>query len=245
MKIEAVVTCVDYADFLAETLPHNRSLFDKMVVVTAPEDKSTQRVCEYWHVECLPTDAFRSRWGEFCKGAAINEGLGRLSKTDWIVHMDADILLPPLTRKLLLAANLDPSYIYGIDRHMVSGYGPWRNFMAMPGLQQENGIFVHPNHFPIGVRVTPQHYGGWLPIGFFQMWNAASRILSYPTTHTDAARTDMQFAAQWPRNKRAMIPEIIGYHLESDPGAPMGANWNGRQTPAFAADPQTPTYRPR
>ena len=198
MKIEAVVTCVDYADFLAETLPHNRYLFDNLVVVTSPEDKPTQRICEYWHVDCLPTDAFRSRWGEFNKGAAINDGLARLSKTDWLVHMDADILLPPLTRSLLEAA------------------------MSMPGLQQENQIFVHPNQFPLGVRVIPQAHGGWLPIGFFQMWNAASGYLTYPDQHADAGRTDMQFAAQWPRNKRAMIPEIIGYHLESEANAPMG-----------------------
>lgn len=236
MKIEAVVTCVNYADFLAETLPHNRTLFDKLIVVTAPEDKLTQRICEYWHVECLLTDAFRTRWGEFRKGAAINEGLAKLAKHDWLVHLDADILLPPLTRLLLEAANLDKRFIYGIDRHIVAGYAPWRKFIALPGLQQENGIFVHTSHFPIGVRVTPQAHGGWLPIGFFQMWHASSGRLRYPEDHKDAGRTDMQFAAQWPRQQRALIPEIIGYHLESQPGAAMGANWSGRTTPRFAAD---------
>ena len=101
---------------------------------------------------------------------------------------------------------------------------------------------MHPNRFPLGVRVTPQAHGGWLPIGFFQMWNAASGRLTYPDQHSDAARTDMQFAAQWPRNKRGMIPEIIAYHLESESGAPMGANWNGRMTPRFAEDSKAPTY---
>ena len=243
MRIESVITCVDYADFLAETLPHNRHLFDRLVVVTSPEDKSTQRVCEYWNVKCIPTDTFRSRWGEFNKGAAINEGLAALTKSDWLVHMDADMLLPPLTRKLLEAADLDKSFIYGIDRHMVAGHALWRSFLAMPELQQENNIFVHPNRFPIGVRVIPQAYGGWLPIGFFQMWHASSGNLAYPATHTDAARTDMQFAAQWPRNKRAMIPEVIGYHLESDSTAPMGANWNGRQTPQFGDGAMAITYK--
>jgi len=242
MKIEAVVTCVDYADFLAETLPHNRNLFDKLVVVTAPEDKATQRICEYWHILCVLTDVFRSRWGEFRKGAAINEGLAKLDKTDWLVHMDADILLPPLTRTLLETADLDKNFIYGIDRHMVQGYQPWRNFMSLPGLQQENEIFVHTNPFPIGVRVTPHAHGGWLPIGFFQMWNASSGRLTYPDAHNSAGRTDMLFAAQWPRSQRAMIPEIIGYHLESEPGAPMGVNWNGRQTAPFSADPPKTGY---
>ena len=148
MKIEAVVTCVDYADFLAETLPHNRNLFDKVVVVTSPEDKPTQRICEYWHVDCLSTDSFRSRWGEFNKGAAINDGLARLAKTDWLVHMDADIVLPPLTRTLLEAAELDPSSIYGIDRHMVHGYEPWRKFMAMPDLSKR----IRSSCIPIDFR---------------------------------------------------------------------------------------------
>jgi len=242
MKIEAVITCVDYADFLAETLPHNRTLFDKLVVVTAPEDKTTQRICEYWHVECVKTDAFRSRWGEFCKGAAINEGLARLSRQEWLVHMDADILLPPLARSLMEAANLDRSFIYGVDRHMIRGYGPWRKFMSLPGLQQENGIFVHTAHFPIGVRVVPKLYGGWLPIGFFQMWHASSGRLHYPDSHTDAGRTDMLFASQWPRGRRALIPEIIAYHLESETDSPMGANWNGRRTRRFSSESGDPGY---
>ena len=40
---------------------------------------------------------------------------------------------------------------------------------------------------------------------------------------------------QWPRNKRAFIPEIVCYHLESEK-ANMGANWNGRATKQFAPE---------
>src|SRR5262245_13276788 len=163
MKIEAVVTCVDYSDFLAETLPHNRTLFDRLVVVTAPEDKPTQRVCEYWNVQCVRTDVFETRWGKFAKGAGINAGLRELRRDGWLVHMDADILLPPLTRQLLEAAALDPAFIYGIDRHIVQGACAWRRFMAMPALQQENRIFVHPNPFPMGVRIACGSMNGYVP----------------------------------------------------------------------------------
>ena len=85
----------------------------------------------------------------------------------------------------------------------------------------------------MGVRVVPDTYNGYVPIGFFQMWNPSkSGISVYPHQHTDAGRGDMLFAKQWPRSKRALLPEIIGYHLESEP-SDMGANWGGRKTAPF------------
>lgn len=50
MRIEAITVSVNYDDFLAETLPLNRPLFDDMIVVTTPEDVETQRICRYWDV---------------------------------------------------------------------------------------------------------------------------------------------------------------------------------------------------
>jgi hypothetical protein len=72
--------CDRYHDFLRCTLPQNKFHFDKMVVVTSPEDREAQRVCEFYRVECVPTDALRSRWKQFCKGAGM---------------------LPPLTMKII------------------------------------------------------------------------------------------------------------------------------------------------
>ena len=231
--IQAITTCVHYADFLAETLPHNRHLFDRLIVVTAPEDHATRQLCEHWNVECVLTDAFESRWGKFCKGAAINAGLAALNPSDWIVHLDADIMLPPLTRSLLNEATLDPRFIYGMDRYMCPDYKAWRAFVSAPAAQLAGGVFVHPSDFPLGARLIPRQFGGWLPIGFFQMWHASSKRLRYPQGHTTAAREDVAFAAQWPRAQRAFLPECIAYHLESE-AAPMGANWAGRSTARFA-----------
>jgi len=33
-KIECVITCANFSDMLSETLPTNRAIFDRMVVVT-------------------------------------------------------------------------------------------------------------------------------------------------------------------------------------------------------------------
>ena len=70
------------------------------------------------------------------------------------------------------------------------------------------------------------------------MWHPlTSNITRYPEQHSDAGRTDMLFAQQWPRSKRSLIPEIVGYHLESE-DASMAANWKGRQTLPFTLNPK-------
>lgn len=235
-KMEAVVICDRYSDFLRITLPNNKHLFNKIVVVTSAEDKATQRICEFNHVECVKTDALQSRWGKFVKGAGINAGLDRLDKNAWVVHIDADIWLPPLTRILLQNCNLDKSMVYGIDRFNVRGHLAWSTFQEMPALQHECDSYVHLRAFPMGTRVTAKDAGGFIPIGFFQMWvPKVSGILTYPDQHTDAGRGDMVFAKQWPRHKRGFIPEVIGYHLESANADGM-ANWHGRKTSPFTQE---------
>src|SRR5260221_17888 len=133
-KNEAVIVCDQYHDFLAHTLPHNKFLFDRVVVVTSYEDRKTQRICEFHHVECLSTDRIESRKKKFCKGSAINDGLAKLSLDGWVTHLDADILLPPQTKILLAQAELDPGMIYGIDRFNVKGYRAFDEFRCRPEL---------------------------------------------------------------------------------------------------------------
>lgn len=235
MKIEAVVVSVNHHDFLAVTLAFNKPQFDKILVITAPEDKDTQRICDYWGVEYLATDAFQSRWGVFKKGFGINEGLDRLDKDAWIVQMDADIALPPNARYCFERADLDTSMIYGIDRVMCPSWEEWQKFISSPQPHTEgNGFFINVTHspFPLGTRVAFDHEGGYIPIGFFQMWHKDSGIFKYPEGHTDAGKEDARFPIQWPRKKRGFIPEVTAYHLESEP-AEMAVNWRGRKTKAF------------
>lgn len=147
--------------------------------------------------------------------------------------MDADIALPPLTRRLLELCALDPAALYGCDRFMVRSFEEWMRFKCKPRLQHENESWIHMNEFPLGVRVAIHNYGGYIPIGFFQMWNPkVSGVSKYPEGHTTAAREDSAFTLDWPRSRRALLPEIIAYHLESE-NAPMAANWAGRKTARF------------
>jgi hypothetical protein len=232
MKLEAVTVCVDYADFLAHTLPANKHLFDRLVVVTDTRDVATRRLCAYHHVECVQTDAFYLNDAAFNKGRGINAGLAALDLDGWLLHIDADIVLPPRARDIIERIDLDQSHIYGIDRLMCRSFDAWLGFLAAPEIQHEDEVFVQANAFDLGVRVAKTDADGYVPIGFFQLWHGSTGRLRYPDGHGAAARADMLFAQQWPRASRTLIPEIVGIHLESET-APGGANWRGRRTKTF------------
>lgn len=236
MKLEAVCVSVGYADFLAETLPLNKQHFSNMVVVTTVDDVDTQKICEVNHVKCVQTDAFGIERGEFCKGRGINEGLRVLDLDGWVVHLDADVVLPPLFGRIIGMKKLVPSAVYGCDRYMIPDAKSWYQHKRRPKLQHEDNIWLHTDAYPLGTRIvsTDSNYGGYVPIGFFQLWNPhQSGVLRYPTSHTSAGKTDMLFAGQFKPSDRQFLPEIIVYHLQSDPDAENGANWNGRVTPTF------------
>jgi hypothetical protein len=237
MLLEGIVTCVNYADFLAATLPFNRHVFDHLVVVTTPTDRATQRLCEHYDVHCLVTEAFHAGGESFNKGLGINAGLMALASTGWIVHMDADIVLPPRARDVLLGVPLDPLTIYGVDRVNCRSYLEWMRYLRLPAPQHEQDVFVHPGPFRLGTRVAKSEFQGYIPIGYFQLWCAAAfPERRYPEHHADAARSDMLFAVQWPRPRRQLLPELFAIHLESEP-AVMGANWKGRTTQPFGPVP--------
>jgi len=232
MYLEAVVVCVNYGDFLAHTLPQNKNAFDNMVVVTTPTDLYTQAVCEFNNVKCITTDSFYENGASFNKANGINVGLKALKRKDWVVHLDADIWLPTLFRRVLDACELNDSCIYGIDRLMCKSYDDYQRFMSYQKPMHEGWVYMHLDFFPMGTRLVKYHDDGYIPIGYFQLFNANKCQNWYPTEHMTAARTDMQFAMKWPKRKRRMIPELACVHLESE-GAIMGSNWSGRKTPIF------------
>jgi hypothetical protein len=239
MKLEAVIVCVNYSDFLAHTLPSTKNQFDKLVVVTDYEDLETKKLCEYYNVECVQTDSFYENGDKFNKGKGINEGLKHLKLDGWVAHLDADIYLPPQTRSILETLPLDSTKIYGADRLMCPSYDEWKEFENSPSPIQDSWIFVHMTRFPVGVRVCEYktYHGGYEPIGYFQLWNPkTSGVFAYPDKHGFADRTDVLHCKKWPREKRELLPEIVLIHLESEAG--IGLNWKGRTTEKFCSKKQ-------
>lgn len=238
MFLEACTVCVSYSDFLSETARKNRPLFDRWVVVTTPDDEGTREVCRKFNLDCHLTEAFYENDDEFNKAKGINLGLERLAKKDWVCHLDADIILPPDTRQFLETALPREDTIYGIDRVMLKSWEDWQAFQVSGYLQHDYHARCNfPKGYEVGARWVSPHYG-FCPIGFFQLWHGPGTQYKginskrYPDSHNDAARADIQMSLLFDRPYRALLPEIIAIHLESE-AAPLGANWKGRTTKPF------------
>jgi hypothetical protein len=241
LNIEAITVCVGYGDFLRETARVNRPLVDDLVVVTSPDDHETRGVCKEMSLRHVLSEDHR-RNGSFNKARLIQRALDQIGANGWILHLDADIVLPLRFREFLDWAHLDERCIYGVDRCNVQSWEAWRAVCNMGGW--DNHRYGCAQSFlresPVGGRHVPWLHG-YVPIGFFQLWHGSAMIdrgyhlRRYPLHHGDAARTDVQFALQWDRRFRQLLPEVIVLHLESEPAA-QGANWNGRTTKPFAPD---------
>jgi hypothetical protein len=254
VKIEAVTVCVGYAGELAESIPFNLPQLDRWLIVTDHRDDATKEVCRQHNLEFLATDDFYRGGARFDKARGVDRGLQLLAHNDWVLHVDADIVLPPHTRHTLRAANLDPLTLYGCDRVMVRGWERWRQLRDSGFLHRfsrsHHFNVCFPGNFDVGARWADLHQG-YVPIGFFQLFHRDATMRNGVRTrrysnwgHSDAARTDVQFGLLWDRGRRQLVPELVVLHLESEPAA-VGANWSGRTTrpfgpPAAATPPRSP-----
>ncbi len=249
MGIEAITVCVGYGDFLKETARVNRSLVDDLVVVTSPDDHETRGACKEMSIRHVLTEEHR-RGGPFNKARLIQRALDQIGAKDWILHLDADVVLPRGFRQYLDWAHLDERVIYGADRCNVVGWDAWRKIREDGGW--DNHRYGCVQRFLAGAHVGGRHVPylhGYVPIGFFQLWHGSAMIdrgfhqRRYPLDHGDAARTDVQFALQWDRRHRQLLPEVIVLHLESEPAA-QGANWKGRTTRPFSPSGKSEIQNP-
>ena len=240
MRIEAVIVCKDCSDFLEHTLAENASQLDDIVIVTHPDDKRTHQVCNRHSVHFVKTEVFNEFGHSFNKGKAINVGLDNIRGDDWVLHMDADIVLCQGFRRMLDFAQLDTRNIYGADRINVYGWDAWQKLKPMLGRHYQDRWFIDPGfcHAPsspsdikIGARVIHKEYG-YVPIGFFQLFHSTSGA-RYNFKRGAAAGTDVMFPAQWPRERRILLPEVVVYHLDSEKTHGVGTNWKGRKSKPF------------
>lgn len=228
LRLEGVVTCVGFHDFLDVTLRANHPHFDTLIVVTSHEDEKTQKVAAKNGAVVVVTDLFQKNGRNFNKGAAINAGFNRFQYHGWRMHLDSDILLPDSFRRMLFNhSHLERDCIYGADRTDVLRSDELQAIREHSRPQHADGFILSPRHTrPVSGRYIDR-LSGYVPIGYFQLWHA-SKQREYPYSLGTAAHDDVMFAMQWPESKRRLLPGAICYHLISAVGK-MGENWDGKR----------------
>lgn len=238
--IEAVTVCVNYSDFLKVVISYNLPHLNRWIIVTTSKDEETRELCRKYSLQAVICDDIIREGEDFNKSRAIATGIEHLSHKGWILHLDADIILPVRTRIVLDNADLDTECIYGCDRILVRNYSEWLRLKETNWLTEQHDYHYRVN-FPQGYEIGSRwasNIHSYVPIGFFQLWNGEHDLWrgihskQYPIARHDASHDDVSHAIQWPRRKRVLLPELIVAHLESEP-AKLGANWGGRITRKF------------
>ena len=234
--LEAIITCVNYPDFLQVTLPHNKQYFDSVVVVTSFSDKETQQICRHHNIDPVITDTFYESEDPFNKARGINLGLSHLRYNSWVIHLDADILLPYDFRNNLFMNHLDKDCVYGADRQNVFGRKEYEKLIKSNqfNLQYRDKFIFEKPFLEEGARLVHREFG-YCPIGYFQLFHGSylkKWQMKYPDNQMGAERSDVQFALQWKKGNRRLLPATSVFHLESE-RSPQGKNWWGRQSAEF------------
>lgn len=235
MKITGIIVAVNYLDFLRITLPNNKAILDRIIIVTSKADKATQEFCKEQGVECIATDIFYKK-GKFNKFAGINEALNLLGD-EWVLFLDADIYLHPICKRVFQELRFESYELYGADRLNCIGIEQWEAYspdkhvvdnwlLTAAGLEFGSRI----NHY-YGQQGENGRFSGYKPLGFFQLANKGY-FKRYPDECTGADHCDVEFANLYQRDQRVLIPEIPLVHLVSKK-AGWGSNWQGRTTLPF------------
>jgi len=207
-KIDVIIVSVDYNDFLPITLENNIKIFDNITVVTSINDEECQKICQDFNVNCVVTERMYENGASFNKGKAINDGIKSLLNPNWILILDADVIVPETFTESFENNYTNINSLYFCNRVMFKEYQSyldWKSGSDIKGqVSKLNGI------------------------GYFQLFNINSNCLQriiYPENSNNAAGSDISF-----RNR---FTEKVDLKIESIHLGISYQNWNGRETPEF------------
>lgn len=223
-RLECVMVCVNYSDFLEITLPWNIQHWDKVVVVTSSKDHRTAEIARKYGALVVISDSYQSRGATLNKGAMLNAGASALDRDDWMMFTDADILLPPDFRKIFDQHVWNPGTLYYATR--LTTPSPPLSWIAEYKKNPSIADSLHPSN-PFADQ------GPW---GYFQLFHTSARSLRpYSESFLSAGGVDKHFMEQWPPDKRHLTDfEVV--HIDHGPHT---TNWRGRRSPQLGSPSST------
>lgn len=120
MRIDGLTCCVGamYAEQLARALPIWLDTLDTLTIVTQPNDPAL--ALSGANLRHVTTDVF-TRYGAWLnKGAALNELFAAVDPSEWVLHVDSDIV-PPQNWRSLAEQRANAGALWGAPRYSESG----------------------------------------------------------------------------------------------------------------------------
>jgi hypothetical protein len=224
----ALITSVDYADFLAVTLPAWRALLPSATlrVVTSPRDRATHQVAARVGVEVVATRAWRADGARFNRAKALDQAIGLPASGELCLSVDADVYpcgVLPDERHFALGV------LYGCARYLCRTWADAKAHLfgrvpreALPlmdvRLATKDGYAIAANT-PDELQRTAA-----AGLGYFQAFRyAGQQFGSFPS----AGGYDTAFAAGFA--ERRALEDLYVLHL----GPSRGQNWTGRVLPTW------------
>jgi hypothetical protein len=241
LEIHAVTVCVNYSHLLKYTIEANRHFFKRWVIVTHKKDLDTIELCKKHNLEYILSKTLYMR--QFFKSGAINEGIEYLGDAEWILHIDADIVLPQNFPEVFKGDESGRPLIRGSYRNWPDGKGKtftthrFRKYIDMPILSPLLFCMGRVNvdkdedleklniqkYFDQEDKIVQSHKG----YGFFQLWHNPTfkqfyhqnLQYIYPTQSKNAGADDWIFSKLF--NKVVSLSTYC-VHL-----SPEEVNWDG------------------
>lgn len=204
MKINGLVVCVNYSDYLSIGISRWYNYLHTLTVVTDMQDDETlDLVDRYPGVRIHRTDAFYRDGAVFNKGRAMEEARKEMPWGNWILFFDADVVPETDWYLGMSRATLAECNLYGADRYQAIGMQPidddaFQHLKRIPDAPCDGGYF-HMFHSSIKDQSEMFLESNWPHAGVY----------------------DTHFMRRWlPRNRRTLPIRLS--HI-----GPM-MNWCGR-----------------
>jgi len=147
-KLDVIIVSVNYNDYLSITLKENKKLFKNITVITSKNDFKCQKICDELEVSFIICDDILKD-GVLNKSIGINKGINSLKNPDWILILDADIIV----NNNIDIYNLDYKTLYTNSRWIIEDINDYNNYKVGNKLLSE--------------FIFEKNKG----IGFFQLFN--------------------------------------------------------------------------
>jgi hypothetical protein len=238
LDYKVIIVCQDYSDYLRVTLTRNIKRTKEITVVTASDDRDTIKVCKDNGARIV----ISNRLGpHVAKGKAINDAIDAVDPQEWILLIDADILLPVGFDARLKTQVLDKDTIYYTRR-----WGPQATGEIQPLLYDfDRGIYMPELMHKYANREIAEptrRHGNAIEsraLGYFQLFNKNAdslkgRVKIYEEKYATAEMDDHIFGNfVFSSDKRCQLP-LWDFDVIHLPHGTYTQNWAGRVTPRLS-----------